>query len=207
MDKVHCNFLSDRKLLNGILAMIVTGLCLSLPSLAVSDDAPFDSLTISLNYIHNSNRNLYHHFWHPSHGAELGVETPFYFGIAEGGVQYVKSRSWMPEQPDFWTLYSYLGWGLSGRLTGRLNLYTGFNLGNIYFRFDDSGINEAARAERELGFGIKMGLRYEFSEYSYLYLSLRRRVIFTSNRIKQDFISVGLGKSLCTPRWLKEFLN
>ena len=168
---------------------------------------PFEKITLSLNGILNTNQNKYHNYWEKARGIEFQCETPFYLGLAESGVQIAVNNAKSDNQPDYWSAFIFIGWGIDKNLTAGLSWYNGFRIGNYYMNFDDNDIYPTLKSESELGIEFKSSIRYSFKNNISLMLSGRYRTVYTGRRIYHSFISIGIGKTFSTPRWLKEFLD
>ncbi len=168
---------------------------------------PFKTISISVNYLQNSNRNMFHRYWKPANGFDLLAGSEFYFGQIELGAQISFIRAQNSQQPDYKSIYMYLGWGLEQKLISKLFLYSGFQLGHYYMNFDENNININLKSESEFGFGLKSGLKYFFGNNLFVTVSGRYQIIYTRHRIELSFVSIGLGRSFDTPNWLEEFLN
>ncbi len=167
----------------------------------------FKTISISAHYLQNSNRNMIHNYWKPANSFDLSAETEFYFGKVELGAQLSFIKAQRIEQPDYKLVYIYIGWGLEQKLFSKLYLHSGFQLGNCYMNFDDDNIDVNLKSESELGLSLKTGLRYNIGKNLFINLSGRYQIIYTFHRIHLSYISIGLGKSFNTPKWLREFLN
>ena len=167
----------------------------------------FKTISISAHYIYNSNHNIFHNYWKPANGFDLSGKTEFYFGKAELGAQLSFIKAQKIDQPDYISAYFYIGWGLEQKISSRAHLYSGFLLGNCYMNFDDDNIDINLKSESELGLSLKTGLRYNIGKDLFINLSGRYQIIYTYHRIHLSYISIGLGKSFETPKWLREFLN
>ncbi len=168
---------------------------------------PFQTISISADYLNNSNRNIFHNYWKPANGIDLNTKTEFYWGKIELGAQLFSVKAQNTEQPDFIAVNMYIGWGLELKLSSKLFLNSSFTVGNYYMNFDDNNIDVNLKSESELYFGLKTGLKYNLGNNYFVNISGRYQIIYTFHRIELSYISIGLGKSFDTPTWLREFLN
>jgi hypothetical protein len=164
----------------------------------------FETFRVDLSATANVNNNTLHEFWDPRVGAELSVATPFYLGSVELGAHYVGFNALASEQPDFTSLYIYLGWGYELALSQRLRWYNGFRIGSFLMRFD---VPSGNKTEQELALALNTGLRYPIAGRWSMALSARYQVTYTHERMRLLYISAGLGRSFGMPGWLKEFLD
>ncbi|KPK82056.1 MAG: hypothetical protein AMS25_04035 [Gemmatimonas sp. SM23_52] len=171
---------------------------------AQHSSAAFDTLTVAVRIVINVNRTTFHRYWDPDPGVELNFETPFYFGRVEAGLHYANFNAERPEQPDFQTLFPYLGWGFDWPVASRLSWYSGIRAGSLFMDFDAPGSH--AR-EQELAVALNSRLRYRPLAAWSLDASVRYRVVFTHERLRHVYIAAGLSRSLTMPRWLREFLD
>ncbi|RKX22614.1 MAG: hypothetical protein DRP51_02125 [Candidatus Zixiibacteriota bacterium] len=167
----------------------------------------FKTISISAHYLQNSNRNMFHNYWKPANGIDLNGESEFYFGKIELGTQIFSVKARKIEQPDFVAVNMYIGWGLDYKILSKLDIYSGFQVSNYYMNFDDDKIDVNLKSESEFSFGLKTGLKYNIGKSLFVDVSGYYQVIYTYHRIELLYISVGLGKTFETPKWLREFLN
>ncbi len=164
----------------------------------------FETLRLDLNLVANVNRNTFHEYWSPDPGVELNVAVPFYFGTLEAGFHYASFDGKAPEQPDFVSLFPYVGWSYDWRLAPRLDLDTGMRLGSLFTRFERGG---ETLTEQEFGIGLGSRFRYAVAGAWSVDLAAEYRVLFTHERMRLLFIAGGISRSFTTPRWLREFLE
>ncbi|MCP4704100.1 MAG: porin family protein [candidate division Zixibacteria bacterium] len=180
-----------------------------IPSVLYGQDSTnvFRTISISADYLNNSNHNIFHNYWKPTNGIDLNAKTEFYWGKIELGAQLFSINTQNIEQPDFVAVNMYIGWGLEHKLTSKLFLNSSFTVGNYFMNFDENNIDDNLKSESEFSFGLKAGLKYIFRNNMFLNLSGRYQIIYTFHRIELTYISIGLGKSFDMPDWLEEFLN
>ncbi len=164
----------------------------------------FDTLTITVNAVANINRNVFHDYWEPRPGLEVQATTPFYAGTAEAGVHYAGFRGKGPEQPDFATLFIYLGWGYEWPLARHIEWYNGLRAGTLIMVFD---LADDDSEEQELGLALNSQIRYRFASAWSLTVAARYRIVFTHERLRYVFLAAGISRSFGTPRWLRDFLD
>lgn len=167
----------------------------------------FKTISISANYLQNINDNMFHDYWKPANGFELSAETEFYFGKVELGAQLFSINAKNIEQPDFLAVNMYIGWSWEQKLFSKFSIYSGFLLGNYYMNFDENNIDVNLKTESEFSLGLKAGLKYNIGKNLFINISGRYQIIYTYHRIHLSYISIGLGKTFVTPKWLREFLN
>lgn len=172
----------------------------------LAQEAPdgFDSLSVGISAVANVNRNTFHNFWSPDPGAELVLETPFYFGRVQAGALYMYFDAREPEQPDFRALYPFLGWGIQLPLPLSLDWYNGVRLGSYLITFDTIRGN---RVERELGLGLNSRLGLRLGGAWAIDFSATYSVIFTHERIHLVYLAAGVRRFFRMPAWLREFLD
>lgn len=175
------------------------------PAAGAQQTSPaFDTLSIGVRVVANVNRNTFHRYWDPGPGVELNFETPFYLGRIEAGLHYGGFSARRPEQPDFRSLFPYLGWGYDWRVGARVSWYNGIRVGDFLMNYDIPGDNTF---EQELGVALNSRLSCVIVPEWSLDVSVRYRVVFTHERLRHIYIAAGLRRSLRTPRWLREFLD
>lgn len=171
------------------------------------DREPFDSLTVVLRGVTNVNRNLFHDFWDPGAGVELGAESPFYAGRVELGLQFQPFSARRPAQPDFLSWYAYVGWGIDARVPFGLVWYNGLRVGTYAMRFDTERVVSETRTEQELAAALTSRLRVPLGSGWAFDGSTRYRVVFTRRRVELLFVTLGVARSFGTPGWLQDFLR
>lgn len=164
----------------------------------------FDTLTIAANAVANVNRNDLHDYWEPRPGVEIQATTPFYLGTAEAGLHYAGFDAKASEQPDFSTLFIFLGWGYEWPIAQRFGWYNGIRAGTSLMLFD---LPNELSEEQELGLALNSQLRYRFAGAWSLVFAARYRTVFTDERLRFVFVAVGVRRSFGMPRWLKDFLD
>lgn len=167
----------------------------------------FKTISISANYLQNSNRNLFHNYWKPANGIDFQIETEFYLGKAELGVQLSLIKTQKSIYPEYKSAYLYFGWSWDQTISQKIHLYSGFQLGHYFMYFKDNSIDINLRSESEFGVGFKTGLKLNLGSNLFINISGRYQVIYTYHRIHLYYISLGFGKSFDTPKWLRKFLN
>jgi hypothetical protein len=164
----------------------------------------FDTLTITANAVANVNRSGFHDYWEPRPGLEIQATTPFYLGTAEAGLHYAGFDAKASEQPDFSTLFIFLGWGYEWPITQRFGWYNGIRAGTFLMLFDlPSELSE----EQELGLALNSQLHYRFAGAWSLAFAARYRVVLTAERLRFVFVAAGVRRSFGMPKWLKNFLD
>lgn len=171
---------------------------------ANTSGAAFDSLSFALRTALNVNRNTFHDFWDPEPGLEIESSTPFYLGRVEAGLQYLRFSARSQEQPDFSVWLPYLGWGLGWTATGRLTWHNSARVGMSFMRFAEI---ESNPSEQELAIDLSSRLSFSIAGPWAVDVGGRYQVVFTEERLRWLFLTVGLRHNLATPGWLKEFLR
>lgn len=165
---------------------------------------PFDTVSASLRVSANVNHTLFHDFWDPGAGVELGFDTPFYLGSVEAGLHYNGFAADSPDQPDFDSLFPFFGWGIEAPIGTRLRWYNGLRIGSFLMFFDAVDVNDN---EQELALGLNSRARVSLSAGWSIELGARYREIFTHRRLRYVFLAAGLTRSMASPGWLREFLE
>ena len=175
-------------------------------SLYAQQQKPYETLEVGLNYIENSNRNLFHQYWEPMSGVGGFWEMPYYFGSVKAGIYTFSCHAIKNSVSDFFIAYIYAGWDFKLLLFSRLNWYNGVSIGNNQMRFEDE---DFSGFKDESEFGITYDSRLNFPVYKKLSinLSVSRLLIFTHKRIKLTFVAAGISYSFITPKWLQEFMK
>ena len=175
--------------------------------LAAEDPKPFSIFAIRISGAVNSNQNTFHEYWEPGFGAELLLEMPFYLGDIQAGIHIYPYSGRSSYQPDFLSLYIFVGWGLGLRLSPGIQWYNGLQLGSYQMAFDDSDIDESQALESELGVGLNtrfdVNLMNSWSfQAGAVYLH-----VYTKKPLELIMLTAGVSYTFDTPEWLKEFLK
>ncbi len=168
---------------------------------------PFDSTSLYFQPTINSNRNMFHEYWDVSTGYELTVRTKFYLGQLELGTLINNNSSNFETQPDYYSMFSYLGWGYKFQINNRFSNYSGMRLGNYYMSFDDPDIHAELKSENEMGVGLVTSFQFNFNNKWSAILSGEYLKVYTFNRIHLSFISFGIGYSFESPDWFRRFFK
>ena len=175
--------------------------------LAAEETEPFSTIAIRINGTVNSNRNTFHEFWEPEFGAELLLDMPFYQGDIQVGIHLYPYSGRSSNQPDFLSVYIFVGWGFGLRLSPEIRWYNGLQIGSYQMHFDDSDIHESQALESELGVGLNT--RFDFSLTNswsvqtgavYLHVYTKKPLVFI-------MITAGLSYTFEAPDWLREFMK
>lgn len=172
----------------------------------VSGEA-FNRSSLHLSYNLNTNRELYHQYWKPANGIEMTFRTDYYLGRLEVGYCYTKHHNLYPAQPPFASHYPFVGWINRLEIYKRLNLYAGPRIGSFFMTFDDDHTNAEEITELELALEMVAGVEIDIYDNFAAALALKQRIIFTREKIRLTFISIGLVYEFETPGWLKGFLR
>jgi hypothetical protein len=174
------------------------------PAAAQETGGAFADISVGIDITANINHDTLHEYWDAGPGFELSFDTPFYFGRAELGAQYQHFTAKEQAQPDFESLFAYLGWGYDWAMSPKLGWYNGLRAGSFIQRYDISG---SEKHEQELGLSLVSRFRLSLGAGWNVDVSARYREVFTHERIRLFYIAGGISRSFKSPRWLKEFLD
>lgn len=167
---------------------------------------PFETLTLSAGGATSLAHGLFHAYWKPGYGGELTLGTPFYFGVAEGGVALHRYEILRPDVPRFDALLAYVGWSVAVRPARRLTWLTGVRVGNYRMSFDDDTF-AGIRNESELTLGLHSRLQARVTEHWSIYGGASLLQTYTYIRLRNVYLSAGLSRRMTTPGWLRTFLQ
>lgn len=186
-----------------IFSSCLVWLIISFTQTLFGQEAPseFSTLRLSLNYVSNINDNQFHQYWHPGQGANFAVQTPFYWGDVQAGLQYVPHKK-RTGSPSFDSYYAYLGWGSSLNLFRNMHWFNALQAGNYYMVFDDPNINVTQRQESELGIAMHSAMSLRLYKQLYGYGAVHYLKVFTHTRLELTYLSIGVSFVLKTPDWL-----
>lgn len=185
-----------------ILILAIT--LLSKGTLNAQESDAFTTLDIQLGYASNFNRTEFHNYWEAGQGVRAAIETPFYVGKTVAGAQVISYESKMDRIPGFESYYLFLGWGMEKLLTSGVTITAGFQAGNDLMIFKAAG---GIVRESELEAGIFSGIAVTLPHKYELQCTISRQVLNTHRRIVRDFITLGIGYTIATPTWLRDFLE
>ncbi len=168
---------------------------------------PFSKIALRFNGAHNSNQNIFHEFWEPEFGAEFIVEMPFYLAEIQGGIHLYPYSGRSEYQPDFLSVFIFIGWGADIDLYRKLSWYNGIQIGSYQMSFDDSDIHESQALESELGVGFNTRFEFRWSKSWSVQTGAAYMYIYTKKPIELFMITAGLSYTFDTPIWLTEFLK
>ena len=167
--------------------------------------AHFQTLQFSVQFVEPAQANSLHGYWDPGRGLEAMIITPFFWGDILAGVQIMSFSGADSSYPNFKSLYPFLGWGVSFPLPFQVRLHTGLNLGINRMEFDT--LTGFVRTESEVGLTLLIGFSSLLTPRLTLRSSIRRETIFTYERIHLLHYTAGLGFTIQTPLWIKEFVE
>jgi hypothetical protein len=169
--------------------------------------APFSIITIRVNGAINSNNTIFHQYWNPEFGGELIFEMPFYAGNIQAGLHLFPYSGKSDFQPDFLSLYFFIGWGLRIQLISELFWTNTLRIGSYQMNFEDSGIHESQALESELGIGVFTEAGYMVSKNWSFQTSLGLIYVATNKPLRLFMITGGVSCSFDTPEWLRKLLR
>lgn len=185
--------------------LLLLPLLILLGGLFAQTAKPFETLDIGLQYVANTNRNVFHDYWAPGRGIDAFIETPFYYGTMQAGLHAFPFYGLETSISDFQTVFVYLKWGKRWSLLNKLDWFGRVGVGSNIMIFEKGW--SYSRYENELGMSLDSGVSYPVYRNIAFNFSGSYNVIFTHKRIKLTFISAGLSYSVSTPRILREFLE
>lgn len=171
-----------------------------------SEPSAFDTADIGLQVITNTNRNDFHRYWNSGPGLEGYILTPFYLGHFQLGVRVVSFESRPADLTDYQSLFMYAGWGLSWALPYNLKSFTGFSIGSDQMWFETEN-RPGSKHESEFGLALSARLGASLPGRWAVTAGGSYTEIFTHNRIRLVFVSVGVSRTFDLPGWLREFLK
>lgn len=181
---------------------------LSLSALAqTSRPEPFSQLTFRGGASRFSADSRLRRYYTPETGFLVEASTPFEFGELAVTGERATFTSVGALHPDFHGTLGMLAWRYPQRLFGPISAALGAHAGAMQFSFQDTVINAGLRKERELLLGVNGSIEarivsglsaFAMGEYSHV----RLRVPVHLARL-----SAGIGYTVPTPVWLRDFLR
>lgn len=167
----------------------------------------FERITAGLGLLMQVNTTPVDEGWEPGAGLECFLETPFYLGLVQAGIQLLPYSTVRPDLPDYDSRFLYLDWRLPLELSDRIRWSTGFRIGILQMDFDDPSATWHDRVDHELGTGLVSVLEWEVLDGWSVRVTAVHRKIFISKPIRQTVLHLSIGRAFATPRWLLEFLR
>jgi hypothetical protein len=174
-------------------------------NLTAQPPQPFSQLDVGFRYSLNTNHEALHRYWNSHPSFEAVAVTPFYFGLAQAGIQVHPFSAIQTTAFDFTSFFIYLGWGAGLPVTQHIEWRNTFNLGNYVMLFTNP--ESENNDESELCIGFASQIKYRFRPRWSLGLSGSHNLVFTRKRIHLTYVSAGLNYRLETPAWLRTLLE
>ena len=169
--------------------------------------SPFSTFNLQLSGAFNINTNTFHQFWDPETGGELIIEMPFYFGDIHAGLHVFPYSGKSEYQPDFLSMYIFVGWGPKITLLKDIYWYNHVRVGSFQMYFDDSDIHESQALESELGFGAFTEFEYQFYTNWLVHTSLGYIYVVTNKPLELVMVTVGFSYTFTSLEWLRKFMQ
>jgi hypothetical protein len=132
---------------------------------------------------------------------------PFYWGTIQGGGHFYPYSGKSEFQPDFFSLFIFIGWGPGLEISGKVRWYNGIKIGSFQMYFDDSDIHESQALESELGVGFNTRFDYILTKSWSIQVGADYLYVYTYKPLELFMINAGLSYTFDSPGWLKEFLK
>lgn len=167
---------------------------------------PFSEIGAYLGVAHDASGDDLGDRWSRRPGLHAHLSTPFHRGIFELGVQHTPHEAREGDLPDFGATLGYLGWRVGHALPLGIEARAGPDVGVFLMRFSREGTPVRNNQETELALGATGSLRRSLGSGWSVVLSARHQHVFTSKRIDQTTVELGVGRSFRAPSWLRTFL-
>ena len=174
---------------------------------AQSASGAFETISVGLGPTLQLNRTILDDAWESPWGIAGFVETPFYFGRVQAGVEFLPYAGLVSSVPDFNVFHFYMDWRALIPLPWKLHSSNGFRLGLFQYHFDDENAGVHQRVERELCASFVTGIQHDFTEKWTIRLTASFGTVFLSEPVRQVFITVSLSRSFISPVWLQDLLK
>jgi hypothetical protein len=152
--------------------------------------------------------NRFSTFYRASPGLEIEAVTPFYAGVAGGGLglRRYEGRAGRASE-DLWAFPAALRWGLRLPLPGvqRLRAEASVRLGALFMRF--SAGSAGLRNESELLAGADAGLSLRLGNRWQIVAGGRYEHVFTAPSIRLWQGRIGVRRTFDAPDWLRMLLR
>lgn len=180
--------------------------------------APFSTLRLQAGGGLPAGDNALSRHWRLAPAGDLILSTPFYTGELRAGIRYSRFRNREDRNgySDFHSLFFRLGWALPLETGGRFRLRPSLSIGNHFMRFDTpmsysrpgaSWSHIFDRSESEIAWEASVEGEYRLGESWSLFGSVGYNRTLTFHPLEQWLLSIGVSRSLRTPRWLRSLLE
>lgn len=166
----------------------------------------FDTIDFGIQVVSNINREDFHDYWNPQKGINLSAKTPFYFGDVQAGLQVSSFESLKRDVLGFNSFFIFAGWGVTIDFFHRWDWFNGFCVGNELMDFGKS-VSKYSRFESELALSLNSQVAYHVNEKISVNVNASHKIIYTYNKIRLSFVSLGINYSMDTPAWIQDFLE
>lgn len=168
----------------------------------------FSELDFHFHKIENiSNQDAFFRYWKAGSGFSGAVNSPFYFGRAELGLEYHKYPVKIEGIPMMEAFYFYSGWSYPLEKAG-FSLSPGVRLGNYRMIFDDeSSPFRSESDESEFSTGFTIDAQYIISNKIGISLSASHTTVHTYNKLYIMYVGGGLVFRIQTSDKLSQALS
>jgi hypothetical protein len=167
----------------------------------------FESITPTLAVTGIAASNDFGNHWSSAPGIAATIESPFYAGHAELGIDFMTFDARDPAVPGFSARYLFVGWGLEAKPMARLALKQTLRLGTYAMHFDAASLPASARNESEMALDLVSRVAWRAAGPWQLSVSGQYRTVLTDPLIRHLYLSAGISRSFTSPEWLRDFLD
>jgi hypothetical protein len=168
---------------------------------------PFSALSISADYIYNSENYDLNQYYRTKNGFDISAQTQFYFGKIQIGNSLSFSEGYMKQQPEYLSNFLYLGWGEDLFLHERIGIYLGIKFGPTFMIFEDPELNKYKRTESEIALGTNAKIKLKLINNLYLNSTLEFIKLFTEINIRKLYYLIGISYNFEMPSWISSAID
>lgn len=176
----------------------------------------FQEIEVIFSYQHNSNRNYFHKYWESNPAYQIDFDTPFYAGNFFINGRFTSFTKRTEQVPDFTNIQVNAGWGMRYEIMQGLSI--GGKTGVLFsMAFYEDLTNEqhdwaienfgSTSPENETGILVGADILYEMSPVWGIKMDWSRNIVYTSTKMKLNYIGIGIYRALITPSWLQKILR
>jgi len=168
---------------------------------------PFSRFTIRGGLTDFSVDSRLSRYYSPETGFIVEASTPFELGELAITGERATFTSVGAAHPDFHGTLGMLAWRYPHQLFGPISAAIGGHAGAMQFSFQDSVINAGLRKERELLLGVDGSLEARIVSALSAFVMVEYSHVRLRVPVHLARVSAGIGYTLPTPLWLRDFLR
>jgi hypothetical protein len=186
--------------------IVVAGLLCVLATAAPAQDSAFSELRFRGSVLRNPASGRIADDWRGKTGLQFAIASNVgggEIGLSAGHLGYTPTSG----KPPFTGTFFSLEWTRQLLGSRRLAIEAGPRLTDLRMDFDDPALVGGLRTEEEVIVGATARARYRVAGRTFLVADASLGALMLSTKTPMLLVSIGVGQSAATPRWLREFLR